>query len=454
MIRALFLFILVPTSLIAQENSGIEGEWNGFININGQELTISLTFMNTYDELDGSIDIPQQNAFNLPVEVTLSQPDSLEFEFQTGTGSAVFNASLNNPSPDSINGMFTQSGMTFPFSLQRNGNTASTDSRLNQQEITIELEDQQIQGSLVTPPLPKSSSLIIMISGSGASPRNSPVAGFEVFKELAVLLSDGGYHSFRFDDPAVGGSTGNADATLQDLAADVEEIITYFRENEEHLFDEIILLGHSQGGIIASLAAQNNDLSGLILMASPSFTGEQIINQQIRKISDVEGIPEEIVEENLEFQEKIYEVVKTNGDWEEIEADLENRLREQINQLPERQQEALGDMNEFIESQIDRQLGSAKSRWFKSFLETDPLAALNQTDEPILAIFGGKDSQVLSEPNEAALPEDSRITKVILPDANHLFQKAETGMTGEYPMLDKQFIEGFAEELLRFLNQE
>lgn len=453
MIRILLLMLFLPGILLSQNLPEIEGEWSGSIDLNGQALAIDLTFMNTYDEIDGSIDIPQQNAFNLPVEVILIQPDSLQFEFQTGTGSAAFSAKLHSLTPDTISGTFTQSDMSFPFSLKRsNGEVTESDSRLNQQEITIELEDQRIQGNLVTPPSPENSSLIIMISGSGTNTRNSPVAGFEVFKELALVLSDSGFHSFRYDDPGVGGSTGNMDATIQELSEDVEEIIKYFQENESNSFDDIILLGHSQGGIIASLAAHNSDLSGLILLASPSFPGEQIINQQIRKISESEGIPDEVVEENLAFQERIYEVVNTNGEWEEIESDLKNRLREQINELPERQQEALGDIDQFIDSQINRQLEGAKSQWFKSFLETDPLAALEQTDVPILAVFGEKDSQVLAEPNEAALPDESRITTVILPDANHLFQKAETGMTGEYPMLEKQFIDGFAEELLMFLN--
>ncbi len=454
MTRVLLLMLLIPGSLFSQNLPEIEGEWSGYINLNGQALAINLTFMNTYNEIDGSIDIPQQNAFNLPVDVTLIQSDSLVFEFQTGTGAAVFSASLSSTAPDSISGRFTQTNMSFPFFLERGDATYSaTDSRLNQEVITIKIEDQQIQGNLVTSPSPKNNSLIIMISGSGANSRNSPVAGFEVFKELAVLLSESGYHNFRFDDRGVGGSTGNMDATLQELAADVEEIIQYFSNNELYAFDEIILLGHSQGGVIASLAAQNTDLSKLILLASPAFPGEQIINQQIRKISEAEGIPDDVVEENMAFQERIYEVVKTNGEWEEIESNLENRLRQQIKELPERQQEALGNMDEFIISQINRQLQGAKSRWFKSFIETDPLAALQQTDEPVLAIFGEKDSQILAEPNEAAFSNDSRIMTAILPNANHLFQKAKTGMTGEYPMLEKEFVNTLAEALLEFLDR-
>ena len=64
----------------------------------------------------------------------------------------------------------------------------------------------------------------------------------------------------------------------------------------------------------------------------------------------------------------------------------------------------------------------------------------------MLAIFGGKDVQVDAEQNapvlEAALEqggnEDYEI--VVLEDANHLFQKADTGSLSEYTTLPAEFI--------------
>lgn len=454
----LFLILLFATPFFvsAQPPSPIDGDWRGSIQIDGNELGISLTFMSADGIVDGSINIPQQNAFNLPIDVTLLNADSLKFEFQTGTGTAEFSAPITRENPPAINGTFTQSGASFPFSIERNDRVRSNNgSELQENEISIELDGHTLTGNLVSPASNAKSTLVIFASGSGSRDRNSSVAGFEIFKKLAELLSDHGYHSFRFDDRGVGKSTGDVDATLHELGDDLVGIANYFINDHDSTFDHILLLGHSQGGVTSSIAAQNLSLSGLVLMASPTMPGDQIINQQVQKISEEQGVPDDIVEQNLEFQTRLYEVVREGSGWEEIEKDLEERLRAQIDELPEVQREALGDMNDFIQSQIDRQLEGSKSRWFKSFIEVDPGSFIADLDIPVLAIYGEKDSQVLPSPNITALRELNRPygTEIIeIQEVNHLFQTANSGMPGEYGMLDREFNEEFQQALIDWLN--
>lgn len=455
--RLLLLFLFVcPFLVSAQSSTPIDGYWRGSIQIDGRELGISLTFMSADGEVDGSLDIPQQNAFNLPVDVTLLTADSLKFEFQTGTGTAQFSAPISQENPSVITGTFTQSGASFPFSMERSDRVRSNNgTELRENEISIELDQHRLTGNLVSPKTNAKSTLVIFASGSGSQDRNSAVAGFEIFKTLAELLSDHGYHSFRFDDRGVGKSTGNVDATLHELGDDLMGITNYFLNDHESSFDHILLLGHSQGGVTSSIAAQNLPLSGLVLMASPTMPGDQIINQQIQKISEEQGIPDDVVEQNLEFQTGLYNVVREESGWEEIENELEERLRAQINELPETQREALGDMDDFIQSQIDRQLEGAKSRWFKSFIEVDPGSLLADLNTPVFAIFGEKDTQVLATPNITTLRELNRSAKteiIEIPGANHLFQSADSGMPGEYSMLDREFNEEFQQALIKWLN--
>ena len=67
----------------------------------------------------------------------------------------------------------------------------------------------------------------------------------------------------------------------------------------------------------------------------------------------------------------------------------------------------------------------------------------------MLAVFGGKDVQVIAESNETALREalavagNEDVTTLTIPDANHLFQAAVTGAIGEYQELEPEFIDGF-----------
>lgn len=452
----LVLFIAFSQVLHAQQPADIAGSWSGAITVTGQQLGIEFVFNYSQGELDGTIDIPQQAAYNLPVEFTYAEADSLVFQFQTGTGAAVFMGTVNE-SGDGISGLFEQLGTQFPFSITRQNQISASQSDSSGIDLIIPTRSGQRSGTLLQGNGQKP--LVIMITGSGSQDRDENVAGFRVFGELAEALFDSGYSSFRYDDIGIGESTGAEDATLQHLADDLMDIIGHLSSTHGEVFEGIVLLGHSQGGGVAALAASGNELvNGIIFMAAPFLSGDKIINQQIRAISEAQGVNESIVEQNLDFQSRIYEVVRSGGDWEEIEQDLSERLEKQVNTLPEQQREALGDMDTFIRSQVARQLAAAKTDWFRSFIELEPAEVVKTLQIPMLAVFGEKDMQVISELNREvadSLAENSEIdlSTVIIPEANHLFQQANTGMPGEYGMLEKRFAEGFVRSIVEWLDQ-
>jgi uncharacterized protein len=277
-----------------------------------------------------------------------------------------------------------------------------------------------------------------------------------MFRVLSDKLYEAGYSTFRYDDRGIGQSEGEMDATLQEMAEDLKDIIQYLRENHGRQFENLILLGHNQGGLVASLAAQHIEVSGLVFMGTPFLRGDEIINQQIMILSEERDVPEEVVDMNLNFQQKIFDVVRNNSDWDDIEQDLANRLEEQINELPAEQRAALGDMSSFVQSQVDRQLSTAKSRWFKSLIELEPSGLIEELDVPTLAIFGENDMQVPAETNaevasRLSASENTLLETVIISDANHLFQRANSGMPGEYGMLEREFADDFLDELFHWL---
>ncbi|WP_340106773.1 alpha/beta hydrolase [Rhodohalobacter sp. 8-1] len=448
--------LFLPQLLYSQDYSIIDGTWEGSIILQGQPLLITVTFNTMDGATDGSINIPQQSAFNLPVQVPVLTPDSLEFSFETGTGKATFSAGLTGREADTINGIFTQSGVELPFQMERSTDEDSTDTDyFSEQEVVITTDSLTIAGSLVVPDTMQTKSLVIFVSGSGSQTRNSSVAGFELFEEMADQLALHGISTFRYDDRGTGESTGSSDATLDELADDLESIAAHFSNGQSgNTFDSIVYLGHSQGGLISLLAAKEFTPHRVVLLATPTLPGDKIITQQIQNISEEQEIPEEVVTRNLEFQQKVYEAARTGEGWDELEADIEERLREQLDQLPESQRSTLGDMDQFIDAQVSRQLNGAKSDWFKSFIETDPAPLLRSLDVPTLAIFGENDSQVILEPNRDALEEiNGNVTIHVIPNANHLFQVSESGMPGEYGILDKEFAPGLIDEIVEFLKK-
>ncbi|MCC5908490.1 MAG: alpha/beta hydrolase [Balneolaceae bacterium] len=454
MFKYLFIFIGLFSFVAHSQNlSEVAGYWDGSIDLYGEELKINLTFSYTDEELDGTIDIPRQGSFNLPVEVTGANSDSLFFQFETGTGPAVFHGKRNRGNR-TIEGNFEQMGEFFPFQLFKKNVFNGRVSDFSELELLIPTRAGQISGSLLLQEDP--APLIIMLSGTGSQDRDENTAGFRMFRVLSDKLYNTGYSTFRFDDRGIGESEGEQDATLQELADDLVDIIGYLHENHGEQFNRLILLGHNQGGLVASLAERETEISGLILLGTPFLRGDEIIKEQIILISEERNVPDEIVDMNLEFQQRIFDVVRNNSDWSEIEQDLTNRLEEQINELPDEQRATLGDMSSFIQSQVDRQLSTAKSRWFKSLIELEPAELITEVDVPIIAIFGEKDMQVSARSNSevanrlvASVNVNLEIAEIS--GANHLFQSANTGMPSEYGMLENNFADEFLDVLLQWL---
>lgn len=449
-----FFLILFFVSFQGQQISEVAGNWTGYIDIDGQELQINVTFSYSDEILDGTIDIPERGLYILPVEVMDATEDELVFQYQTGKGPAVFYGRRDTDN-DEITGEFNQSGETHPFFLFRRTNIDASLTDVPETNLLISTGENEISGSLILSE--EESPLVILVSGSGSKDRDQNIAGFNVFQHLALRLHNQGYSTFRYDDPGIGRSTGNPDVTLQEMAGDLTKIIEYIKSQYAENVSDLILFGHNQGGLVASMASKEEPVDGLILAATPFLTGDKIISNQIRKISEARDISDEIVQQNLEFQEKVYEAVRADTGWQAIENELSERLQNQIQELPVEHQNALGDMSAFVESQVDRQLETAKSQWFKSWVETEPVQLMNDLDVPLLAIFGEKDSQILPETNKVkadslASNADISLQTVVIPEANHLFQKADSGMPNEYGILEHEFAPGFINEISMWLD--
>jgi pimeloyl-ACP methyl ester carboxylesterase len=95
----------------------------------------------------------------------------------------------------------------------------------------------------------------------------------------------------------------------------------------------------------------------------------------------------------------------------------------------------------------------AAADWFRRFyrgvMDFDPTPCLETLHCPVLAFFGEADVIVPPEPNRGLLEKALRkagnqdVTIVVLPKANHVFLKAQTGVRTEIPSLDGFVLEYF-----------
>jgi pimeloyl-ACP methyl ester carboxylesterase len=127
--------------------------------------------------------------------------------------------------------------------------------------------------------------------------------------------------------------------------------------------------------------------------------------------------------------------------------------------MQEEERAILGDLEEYARAIAEQTAQQVTGPWFEFFLTYDPAADLAQTDVPVLAIFGGKDTQVDAAQNApplaAALLEggNTDVQLVVLPDANHLFQAAETGGVSEYATLPAEFTPDLIPTILGWLER-
>jgi len=323
------------------------------------------------------------------------------------------------------------------------------------QDLIIPNGDLQIGGTLeVSDSHEKGETLVIMISGSGGQDRDETLYGFKPFKIIADHLSGKGISSFRYDDRQVGASTGDfAQSTLDDLSDDVTKIMDYFQFQSKTLYDEFILLGHSQGGVVASkVAAKDDRVVGVILKASTTVPLKDVISEQVTIMQEAAGKSKEDIEYVLGFQDMAYEVARKNEGWDELKVEFQKLVEREVANLPESQRQYIVDVEAFAEAQFNASVIPFQAPQMRSLLHYDPADDLNGLETPILALFGEKDTQVTPSQNETVLVEicmndlmDCEIQT--LKDANHLFQPANSGFVTEYPTLPKEFVNGFLESI-------
>lgn len=97
-------------------SAALAGVWRGAIDLAGTPLEIVVRLNAAEGELRGTVDIPAQGAFEVPLTGIAVDGESIRFLIAGVPGDPTFDGTLRG---SRIEGRFTQSGMTFPFGLER-----------------------------------------------------------------------------------------------------------------------------------------------------------------------------------------------------------------------------------------------------------------------------------------------------------------------------------------------
>ena len=448
---------LTPTPVTADAESAagsaaVHGRWEGMNAIGPNQFGIIVTCQGLDGELSCTLDVPAQGLSGQELSNVIFEAGRFHFELDLGVSVAVWDGELRG---DAIEGEFGQSGLSGTFRLERaslaQAPVPEEELPYDEEEIEFHSGDITLAGTLTLPESAGPYPAVVLISGSGGQNRDEEVAGFPVFKVIADHLTRHGIAALRYDDPGVGGSTGDVSKqTIPDRTDNVLAAVGLLLQHAEIDPDRIGLIGHSEGGIVAPLvASRSDDVSFVVLLAGTGVPGDEILRAQLEFL--VKDAAAEEAETARAYQERLFRVLATGEGWDEFEEATRQLLFENIEAAPESERAVITDAEAYVDTLVTQQLKTVQSPWYKSFFEHDPGPALEQLTLPVLALFGELDSQVPAEMNAVAMAKaltsagNADFTLFTFPGANHLFQAAVTGSISEYTELKPEFIPGFLE---------
>ncbi len=436
------------------------GQWQGKIALPGAGLEIIVALVEQDGVWSGTIDVPAQGAAGIPLHDITVEGDAVRFEMLSGAQLAAFDGQAQ---PDgSISGAFTQSGFEGTFELARPQEpTTAEPLPYVEEEVTFQNGDVTLAGTLTLPAGDGPFPALILLSGSGQQDRNEAlpiVPGYKPFYEIADTLTRQGVAVLRYDDRGVGGSTGDpTTATSADFADDAEAAFRFLQDRADIDGEQIGMLGHSEGGILAAMiAARNPDVAFVISMAGTAVDGYETVVKQVERLALAAGSSQADADAATVQQRAALDMVLAQ-DWDGLEAMATTIVEEQIAAIPAEQLAAMGDKDALVQQQVAAQLQALQSPWYQFFLSHDPADDLARVTAPVLGIFGGNDAQVDADQNSTALQAaleragNTDVTIQVLPTANHLFQDAVTGGVDEYAALPPQLMPEFLQAISQWL---
>ncbi|HTG56945.1 MAG TPA: alpha/beta fold hydrolase, partial [Niabella sp.] len=169
-------------------------------------------------------------------------------------------------------------------------------SAQNEEPVTLHTATGDLYGSLIVPANRNKFDLVILQAGSGPTDRkgNNPLGvNADSYWMLAHELVKNNIATLLFDKRGIAASkeAGRDESKLvfDDYIKDLEDWVALLKKDKR--IENIILAGHSEGSLIAMVAAQKIKVARYISIAGPAKPIDEIISWQLKQQAPVLATP-------------------------------------------------------------------------------------------------------------------------------------------------------------------
>lgn len=455
--RLLFIFLCIGFFSFSQSPYG---DW--YATLKTADLPLVFHIKEVGKKTIITVDSPKQEAYDMPAEIVISGKHSLKVEMKMigVTYDGIYYV-------DSISGTFKQGPllekMTFykkkiePDRAHRPQNPKAPYTYLQEEIKFKNLKDSfYLAGTYTHPENTTKIPGIVLVSGSGPQNRDEEMMGHRPFWVLADYLTNLGYGVLRYDDRGTYNSEGDfSSATTLDFATDAASAVFYLKNRPEVDSTKIVVIGHSEGGLIANiLGAQIPDLAGIVSLAGTSIRGDSILKIQTRLMAESIGEKGAQLELTNAFNDAVWNAVINSKSMEDLEIELKAISKVFVKKFRKKKFIKKSEEAKVIQSVKM----SILNPWMYEFIRYSPSEDIKNIKCNVLVIIGSKDIQVTSKENiegyNKLLPKNRKLHTIKeLKGLNHLFQKCSTCTVSEYGQLEETFSMDAMEEIRDFLQE-
>ncbi|MDM5326123.1 alpha/beta hydrolase [Neobacillus sp. CF12] len=246
--------------------------------------------------------------------------------------------------------------------------------------------------------------LVVMVHGSGPTDRDSNAKGMpmNIFKQLSDVVVSEGFASIRYDKRGVGASKGDYYETgVHDLINDARAVVEFAKKHPNIYSENVILLGHSEGSIIAPFLNEKVAVDGMILLAGTAEPLEETMTWQREEImKDVRSVKG--------FQGWLLRLLKVD---------------EKITKMNEDLIQALLASDEPVIKYKGKKINA---KWNREHIHFDVSKPLQNITCPVLAITGTKDVNVkVSDLEKIKSLVQGDCETHIIQDMTHMLRKTD-----------------------------